>query len=85
MCQVDAPNLELGAGFPDIRGLVKNIPKIAQGLVHSDTEGLGSDRKLCPLASIEAHYNMALAGLEGGGGGRNPCAGRTRNDNGRGR
>jgi len=69
---VYASNLKLGAGFPDIRGPVGNLSKITQGLVHADADSLRSDRRLCPLTSIEAHGNVALTGIGRGGGRRDP-------------
>jgi len=84
-CQVNASNLKLGAGFPNIRDLVRNLPKIVQSLVHADTDSLRCNRKLCPFASIEAHGNVALSGIGGGGGRGNPGAGRTWGNSGRGR
>jgi len=65
--EINASNFQLGAGLPNIRDFIGNFSKIAQGLVHSDTNTLGSNRKLSPLASIEAHRNMVVTGIRGGG------------------
>jgi len=83
--QVNASNLKLGACFPNVRGLFRNLPKIAQGLVNADTDCFGGNLKLCPFAGIEAHSNVALTGIGGGGRRRNPSMGGTRDNNGRGR
>jgi len=64
--EVNASNLKLEAGFPNIQGLVRNLPKIGQGLVHADADSLGRDGKLSSLAGIKAHGNMALTGIRGG-------------------
>jgi len=64
--QVNASNFKLGAGFPNVRGLVGNLSKITQGLVHTDTDSLRGNRKPRPFACIEAHGNVALAGIGAG-------------------
>ena len=53
--QVNASNFQLGAGLPNIRGLVGNLSHITPGLVKPNPDRLRGARELCPFPGSKAH------------------------------